>query len=378
MWTPQASKPTVLIVDDEVGPRDALKVILRPFYTLHSADSGKTALQVLKNHPIDLITLDHKLPDCQGIALLQDIKQERPDVEVIIITGYGSLQSALDGIRLGAAGYLLKPFNVTELIDLINQTLEKKQRLDCLRDFLSHSDESWSTEQQAAKTWKNLSEQYSSLASPQQEPETRFGKYSELAPLLSDLLEAKDKNLFNHSSRVSFYATLLGSHLDLTPTEQRSLSIGSFLHDIGHLHGDMPGSFSSEAIPGLREAQLKRHPDIGAKMIMPLGLPAEVGQIISYHHECHDGSGFPYGLKGDGIPFEARIVCLAQYFDHLTVDRPEKHALSVDMAMKEILSLAGTHFSPSLVEVFLQVITQCKGSLPALALSGCSPSIPQF
>jgi DNA-binding NtrC family response regulator len=106
------TKPTVLVVDDEAGPRDALKVILRPFFNIRSADNAQAALEILNEQPVDLITLDQKLPDRQGIDLLQDIKHDHADIEVIIITGYGSLKSAMEGIRHGAAGYLLKPFNV--------------------------------------------------------------------------------------------------------------------------------------------------------------------------------------------------------------------------------------------------------------------------
>src|SRR6476660_1042620 len=116
-------KPTVLVIDDEAGPRDALKVILRPFFNIQSAESAQAAIDVLNQQPIDLITLDQKLPDRQGLDLLQEIKHDHADLEVIIITGYGSLKSAMEGIRHGAAGYLLKPFNVTELLSLINQTL---------------------------------------------------------------------------------------------------------------------------------------------------------------------------------------------------------------------------------------------------------------
>ena len=140
------TKPTVLVVDDEAGPRDALKVILRPFFDIQSAESAKAAIDVLNSQPIDLITLDQKLPDRQGLDLLQDIKHDHADVEVIIITGYGSLKSAMEGIRHGAAGYLLKPFNVTELITLVNQTLEKKQRLDYLRSFLNTKPSLWGSE----------------------------------------------------------------------------------------------------------------------------------------------------------------------------------------------------------------------------------------
>src|SRR6266487_6804199 len=129
-------KPSLLIVDDEFGPREALKVILRPFFTIYSAGTGATALNILKEQQIDLVTLDLTLPDRQGTDLLQEIKRDQEHVEVIIITGYGSLKSAMDGIRYGAAGYLLKPFNVMELIDVVTHALEKKRRLDGLREIL--------------------------------------------------------------------------------------------------------------------------------------------------------------------------------------------------------------------------------------------------
>ena len=131
-----SSRPTILIVEDEAGPREALKLILRPFYNLHSVDSAEAAIHLLKEQAIDLVTLDLKLPGKQGAELLQEIKRDHEQVEVIVITGYGSLKSAMDGLRYGASGYLLKPFNVTELIAIINQSLEKKRRLEGLRASL--------------------------------------------------------------------------------------------------------------------------------------------------------------------------------------------------------------------------------------------------
>jgi len=122
----ETQKHSILIVEDEPGPRDALAIILRPFFTLYTADNAHAAMRILKKERIDLVTLDLKLPDRQGMDLLQDVKLEREDVEVIIITGYGSLKSAMDGIRYGAAVYLLKPFNVAELIALIQQPLLKE------------------------------------------------------------------------------------------------------------------------------------------------------------------------------------------------------------------------------------------------------------
>jgi cyclic di-GMP phosphodiesterase len=363
------SKPTLLVVDDEAGPRDALKVILRPFFNIQTAESASAAMDVLNSQSIDLITLDQKLPDRQGLDLLQDIKHHHADVEVIIITGYGSLKSAMEGIRHGAAGYLLKPFNVTELLSLVNQTLEKKQRLDFLRHFIETSTDLWGSESESAQAWKELLAGYQAIGKPTSDHASSFESVPDLLPLLSDLLEAKDRQLLNHCSRVSFYATLLANRINLTLAEQKSLALGAFLHDIGKI-GPETYQFADDEIAMTGESVVNRHhPEQGAKLVLPLGLPAEVGQIIAYHHERWDGSGYPFGLQEEGIPQLARIVCLAQTFDHLTAELPGRMPLSIDDACQQMLTYAGTHFEPKLTELFTRVIQQCKGSLPAMAMA---------
>jgi len=369
-------KPTVLVIDDEAGPRDALKVILRPFFNIQAAESATAAIDVLNSQRIDLITLDQKLPDRQGLELLQEIKHDHADIEVIIITGYGSLKSAMDGIRHGAAGYLLKPFNVTELVTLVNQTLEKKQRLDYLRRFIHSSDRIWESEAACMTAWREIRSGYAAIGKTIEGTSTgQFPDAQDLLPLLSDLLEAKDRQLLNHCSRVSFYATLLANRTQLTASEQKSLAVGAFLHDIGKI-AVVPYRFTDDAIRASGEAQdSKRHTELGGRIVAPLGLPAEAGQIIGYHHERWDGSGYPHGLQGEGIPLLARIVCLAQTFDHLTAEVPDRSPLSIDEACQFITAHAGSYFDPTLASLFVRVVQECKASLPAMAIA-TSPSRP--
>jgi len=187
--------------------------------------------------------------------------------------------------------------------------------------------------------------------------------------MLSDLLEAKDRQLLNHCSRVSFYATLLANRTNLTVNEQKSLALGAFLHDIGKIE-KAPYQFADDEITASGDGgKQSPHPEAGAKLIAPLGLPAEVGQIIAYHHERWDGSGYPYGLKGEGIPILARIVCLAQAFDHLTAELPERTPLSIDEAGRFMAAHAGSYFDPSLSALFIRVVQECKASLPAMAIA---------
>lgn len=364
------NKPTVLVIDDEAGPRDALKVILRPFFNVQSAENACAALEILSRHPVDLITLDQKLPDRHGMDLLQEIRHAHADTEVIIVTGYGSLKSAMDGIRYGAAGYLLKPFNVTELITLINQTLDKKRRLDFIRKFFQSSPDLWGTEQESAHAWQALQSGYAAAGADKQATAPVSGTDLGLLPLLSDILEATDRHLLNHSSRVSFYATLVGNRLNLGSEEQKSLTMGAFLHDIGKSwigpHHVPEGQRKPSSDP---TDILKDHPDKGAQLVRHAGLSAEISQIILCHHERWDGHGYPHGLQGEGIPLPARIVALAQTFDHLTADPTASSPLSIDEALERISGQAHTYFDPKLTNLFIQVINECKHSLPPMAVA---------
>lgn len=361
--------PTVLIVDDEAGPRDALKIILRPFFNIRSAENATMALNILNTQPVDLIALDQKLPDRQGIDLLQDIKHNHADIEVIIITGYGSLKSAMEGIRHGAAGYLLKPFNVTELITLVNQTLDKKRRLDFIRSFFQSSPELWGSEQEASSAWQSLKTGYYALGAPTHGAAVGPPGGSDMLPLLSDILEAKNKRLLSHSSRVSFYATLMGARLNLTSDTQQSLTMGAFLHDIGKTHPASDGFSEGRSPFSDEDTSRKEHPNRGARLIRSLGLPAEVTQIVSYHHERWDGLGYPHGLQGEGIPLLARIVSIAHMFDNLTAEVPGQSPLPIDEAILRISLESHTHFDPTLADIFIEVLNKCKASLPPMAIT---------
>ena len=119
-------KPTVLIVDDEAAPRAALTQILKEDFNILTAKDGRHALAVINDRGVDLITLDLKLPDTSGADILKEIKRTHREIEVIMVTAYGSLQSAMDCVRHGAAGFLLKPFNAGELLSISLQTSQKK------------------------------------------------------------------------------------------------------------------------------------------------------------------------------------------------------------------------------------------------------------
>ncbi len=121
-----AQKGSILIVDDEVGPRESLRMILKPIYEIFTAVNGDEALQVIQNENIDLVTLDLRMPGLSGIDVLREIKKLRADVEVIVITGYGTLTNAQEAIRYGAGDFISKPFNVADIIAIISKSFERR------------------------------------------------------------------------------------------------------------------------------------------------------------------------------------------------------------------------------------------------------------
>ena len=137
-----SAKGNILVVDDELGPRESLKMILNPHYNVYTADRGSQAVEILKQHPVDLVTLDLKMPGVSGINVLEKVKQHDPDIEAIIITGYGSLDTAIEGLRLGAFDYISKPFDVNHILSLVRRGLERRNAKSQLRqvksDFLSN------------------------------------------------------------------------------------------------------------------------------------------------------------------------------------------------------------------------------------------------
>ena len=117
---------TILVVDDEKGAQEAIKCLFRGRYHVVKAADAAAAMEILACLPIDLITLDLRLPDRPGMEVLKGLQESHPHTPVIVVTGYGSLGSADEAFRYGAIGYLLKPFNTSDLSSLIQHALRHR------------------------------------------------------------------------------------------------------------------------------------------------------------------------------------------------------------------------------------------------------------
>ncbi|MBI1882914.1 MAG: response regulator [Chlamydiae bacterium] len=123
------AQPVVLIVDDERGPRESLKVILSGEYELLLASDGRQALELVKNHPVDVVVSDLKMPELTGIDVLEGVKAWDPTIEVILLTAYGSHENVDAAIERGVFEFLSKPYDIHRVREAVRKGIEKKRGL---------------------------------------------------------------------------------------------------------------------------------------------------------------------------------------------------------------------------------------------------------
>lgn len=174
--------------------------------------------------------------------------------------------------------------------------------------------------------------------------------------VLTSAIDAKDSYTRYHSRNVGMFAVALARGLGLTEEEVTSIHYGAILHDIGKIGIpetilNKPSKLSDSEIQ-----IIKTHPMIGANMLSPIDSLGEAIHIVRYHHERFDGRGYPDGLKGEAIPYTARIVCIADAWDAMTSHRSYRQALPVEIAARELEEGAGSQFDSAMVKIFLNLI----------------------
>jgi len=122
-----SDRARILVVDDEIGPRESLRMILKPSYEIATADSGETALKTLPGFNPDLVFMDIKMPKMDGIELLRRIKAIDPTIEAVMITAYASLDTVKNALTHGAFEYLIKPFSRVDLEETVRRALARRQ-----------------------------------------------------------------------------------------------------------------------------------------------------------------------------------------------------------------------------------------------------------
>ncbi|MGH3993959.1 MAG: HD-GYP domain-containing protein [Pseudonocardiaceae bacterium] len=325
-------------MDDEPGVRRSLvRMLQAQGFNCFEAGTGREALAVLDRiGETPLVISDMRMPELDGIGLLEVVRRDYPDTSVIMLSGVSETTTAVDCLQLGAADFLLKPISMSELQERVSRALEKRSLVLQNRYYQA-----------------NLERQVHEQAQRIQE------LFLQGVQILARALEAKDAYTRGHSIRVSRYAVATAAQLGFVGGSLDGIRLGGELHDIGKigireavLH--KPGGLTDEEF-----RQITEHPLLGEMMLAPLAHESpDVLRIVRSHHERLDGRGFPDGLRGEKIPIEARIVAVADAFDAMTTRRPYRESRPPEEAMAELRRVAGTQLDPRAVEAFVQAFPE--------------------
>lgn len=172
---------------------------------------------------------------------------------------------------------------------------------------------------------------------------------------LSNAVEARDAYTGRHAERVTAYGMEIARAVGLPSADAPELEFGFLLHDIGKVAVPDAVLYKPGPLTAEERAVMARHPVVGAQIVGGIEFLAEAAVVVRCHHERWDGTGYPDGLAGDGIPAAARVFAVADVLDALTTDRPYRPAFPLRQAREMILGAAGSHFDPEVVAAFAAI-----------------------
>lgn len=312
-------RATILLVDDEPMNLQLFKAILAPYpYETLTAQDGLEALEKIDKNDIDLILMDVMMPGKTGFEVCRQLKSQEETrlIPIVLITGLDDLESRVKGMESGADDFLSKPVNRLEILARTKSLIRSKKlnnRLTSIENVLFS---------------------------------------------LANAVEAKDRYTQGHTVRVATLAVTLGERMELAEKELEALRIGGMLHDIGKI--GVPEHILNK--PGKLDPQewelMKSHSVIGYTICKPLSHSLGLAlDVIRFHHEKMDQSGYPDGLEGQRIPRIARIMAVVDIYDALTSDRPYRPALSREEAFHFLREeVGGDKLDPEVVEHLFKTV----------------------
>ncbi len=311
---------SILVVDDDEHVRELLVESLSDTgYRVSFAATAEDALAQLRARPYDLVLSDVQLPGMDGIELSRALAETDPGLPVVLITGHGQPSLARSAMQHGASDFVTKPIQLDTLAIIIERNLER-QRI--VKERAAGQDH-----QLMIKSIR----------------------------LLAAAIDAKQSYTARHSRRVAALASVIGSRYGLSGEDSRILEFAAQVHDVGKIGVPDEVLNKAGALSDEEWEAIRTHPEKGAEIVGRVEELSYVADVVLYHHEQYNGSGYPCGLRGNGIPLLSRIIAVADAYECMTSDRAYRSKLSSDEAIRRLKDGAGSQFDSVLVESFCEL-----------------------
>src|SRR2546427_1567908 len=338
LQAPPESSPRVLVVDDEVEIVAFIRELLvsHGYQVLGVSNSVEASSKLASFRP-DVCILDFRMPQRTGAELLDIIKQHDSRIEVIFLTAQDETSLAVDMMKRGALDFLLKPVELNQLLLSIGRAVEHRRLILENEQYRLH------LEELVLEKTKALNEALTSL------------KYVHSATLdaLSMALDFRDQSTSGHSRRVADLTAAAASTLGIKDDALVQIEHGALLHDIGKLKIPDGILWKPAKLDDEEWKIMRQHTEYGFQFLSNIEFLKGAADIVYAHHEKYDGTGYPRGLRGENIPFGARVFAIVDTVDAMIYKRPYNVQVSFREAAAEVRRCAGTQFDPSLVETTL-------------------------
>ncbi|UCF99979.1 MAG: response regulator [Spirochaetaceae bacterium] len=331
--------PKILVVDDDPTILKLISLIIsRRHLTCDTAAGIRSAKSLMEKNRYDIVFLDLMLPDGSGFDLLEERLSFNRSAVVVIITGEQVLDTAVQVIRNGAYDFITKPFSLALFEERLARVVEE-----------------WHSRVRYQYYQTHLEGLVGAMTDKLLQTSAQIDRiYDMTVAALGAALDLRDPETEDHCWRVAENSVLLGKTLGLSQVDQRNLRWSAYLHDIGKIGIPEHILSKSTGLSGEEMELVKVHPLLGFKMISNIDFLKGATDVVLFHHEKYDGSGYPYGLKGTDIPLAARIFAIIDAMDAMIYDRPYRKALPFSLFVEELKKQAGRHFDPELVRKFLE------------------------
>jgi putative nucleotidyltransferase with HDIG domain len=332
----------ILVVDDEpeivAFIRDLL--ISRGYDVLGLSDSHEASARFDSFQP-DACIFDFRMPRHSGADLLDLIKKKDSRIEVIFLTAQDEASLAVDLMKRGATDFLLKPVEVHQLLLSISRALEHRRLVIENESYRLH------LEQLVLDKTRALNDALTSLNHV----------HSATLDALSMALDFRDQSTSGHSRRVAELTAGAATSLGIRDSALVQIEHGALLHDIGKLK--IPDSilWKPAKLDAKEWQTMQRHAEYGYEFLSNVEFLKGAAEIVYSHHERFDGSGYPRRLRGEQIPFGARVFMVVDTVDAMIYKRPYNNPVSFRDAAAEVRRCAGTQFDPGIVEPTLDYLS---------------------